>query len=185
MSSREEKSGAEPEGPARGGGTTPRQGPETKWSTRKIFKMQIAIHTLAPGDSRALEDLNKFMRGHRVLTIDKACHAGVWSVCETYVEGAASAAKESRRAPKIDYREVLNDDCFKRFAQLRDLRKKLAEEERLPAYAVFTNEELAEIAKARCAMLADLGKIEGIGPARVEKYGEAVLTHLRDNHETV
>jgi superfamily II DNA helicase RecQ len=55
----------------------------------------------------------------------------------------------------------------------------------MPAYAVFTNEQLAEIAKARCATLADLGKIEGIGPARVEKYGEAVLTNLRENHETV
>jgi superfamily II DNA helicase RecQ len=70
---------------------------------------------------------------------------------------------------------VLDEPTFKIFARLRDLRKKLAEEERLPAYAVFTNEQLAEIAKARCATPAELGKLEGIGPARVEKYGEAVI----------
>ena len=55
--------------------------------------MQIAIHTVAPGDGRALEELNRFLRGHRVLTLDRQCHDGVWSFCITYqppVGGGAS-----------------------------------------------------------------------------------------------
>ena len=41
--------------------------------------MQIAIHTVAPSDSRALDDLNRFLRGHRVLPLDRQCHEGIWS----------------------------------------------------------------------------------------------------------
>lgn len=40
---------------------------------------------------------------------------------------------------------------------------------------MFTNEQLAEVAKARCTTPGDLGKIDGIGPARLEKYGADLL----------
>ena len=45
--------------------------------------------------------------------------------------------------------------------------------------ALFTNEQLADIAKARCRSVTDLGKIDGVGAGRMEKYGAAVLTLLR------
>ncbi len=44
---------------------------------------------------------------------------------------------------------------------------------------MFTNEQLAEVAKARCTTPGDLGKIDGIGPARLEKYGADLLAALR------
>lgn len=43
---------------------------------------------------------------------------------------------------------------------------------------MFTNEQLAEVAKARCTTPGDLGKIDGIGPARLEKYGADLLAAL-------
>ena len=45
----------------------------------------------------------------------------------------------------------------------------------MPVYTVFTNEQLAEIARRGVQSRADLAKIEGIGEARLNKYGEAVL----------
>ena len=47
-------------------------------------------------------------------------------------------------------------------------------------YAVCTNEQLAEMAKARAATLADLKKIDGFGDAKAEKYGEAFLAAIRE-----
>jgi hypothetical protein len=42
--------------------------------------MQVSLFTVAPGDGHALEELNRFLRGHRVLTLDRECHGGVWSL---------------------------------------------------------------------------------------------------------
>jgi hypothetical protein len=43
----------------------------------------------------------------------------------------------------VDYKEVLNEADFAVFSRLRDLRKVIAEKEAVPAYAIFTNEQLA------------------------------------------
>jgi superfamily II DNA helicase RecQ len=81
----------------------------------------------------------------------------------------------------VDYRQVLDASTFALFSRLRDLRKTLAEQENVPPYAVFTNEQLAEIAKRRCDSPAALGKINGIGTARVEKYGAILVATLLEH----
>ncbi len=74
---------------------------------------------------------------------------------------------------------MLSERDFAQFAELRNLRKALAEREGLPAYALFTNEQLAEMVRRRVDSVAAMGKIEGVGPARLEKYGEAFVQALR------
>jgi len=59
------------------------------------------------------------------------------------------------------------------------LRKSLADQEGVPAYAVFTNEQLATMAREGINDLAALGSIKGVGKSRVEKYGHAVLDILK------
>ena len=140
--------------------------------------MQIAIFNATAGDASAMEEMNRFLRGHRVLTVDRQWTGSGWSFCVTYqppAGGAGPGDEGSGRSERVDYKLLLDAATFALFSKLRDVRKTLAEKESLPMYAVFTNEQLAEIAKRRCANAADLGKIEGIGPARVEKYGAAVL----------
>lgn len=140
--------------------------------------MQIALFSTAPGDSPALDDLNRFLRGHRVLTVDRQWTGAAWVFCVTYQPPAGEAARETPAASKIDYKAVLDPETFSLFSKLREVRKALAEKESLPAYAVFTNEQLAEIAKARCATAGALEKIDGVGPARVAKYGAAILAAM-------
>ena len=135
--------------------------------------MQVAIHSVSPGDARALEELNRFLRGHRVLSLDRQFHEGTWSFCVTWLQGPIP--EDNRPVEKVDYKTVLDEKTFTLFSRLRLLRKSLAEKEGLPPYAVFTNEQLASIANARCAQPADLAKIQGVGPSRVDKYGAAVL----------
>lgn len=143
--------------------------------------MQVALHTIAPGDSRALEELNGFLRGHRILTLDREFHAGVWAFCITYQPPAGSRTSES--APKIDYKEILDGKTFALFSKLREVRKVLAEKENLPPYAVFTNEQLAAVARARCTSQAELGKIDGIGSSRIEKFGPPLLVAIREHEK--
>lgn len=143
--------------------------------------MQIALFEISAGDTPGLEELNRFLRGHRVLTVDRAAReTGGWSFCVTYLLGPIGAgAAPGRGTEKIDYKTVLDAPTFALFSKLRELRKTLADREALPAYALFTNEQLADIAKARCRSVTDLGKIDGVGAGRMEKYGAAVLTLLR------
>ncbi len=86
----------------------------------------------------------------------------------------------SGSAPKVDYKEVLSAEDFAVFSKLRDLRKALAEKEAIPAYSIFTNEQLAAMVTGKVESQAALAKIEGIGAARIEKYGAAFLTVLKN-----
>ena len=146
--------------------------------------MQISLHTVSPDDTVALEELNRFLRGHRVLTVDRQWTGAAWTFCVTYQAGPAAGggAVHGKPVEKIDYKAVLDAPTFARFSRLREVRKALAEREALPAYAVFTNEQLAEVARLPAPVaLAALGKIDGIGTARIEKYGAALLTALAEH----
>ena len=93
-----------------------------------------------------VEEMNRFLRSHRVLTVERQMVAegqnSFWTFCVEFLETAGPA--EGRNEGRIDYKEVLSAPEFERFARLRLLRKELAEKEGVPAYAIFTNEQLAQ-----------------------------------------
>ena len=64
------------------------------------------------------------------------------------------------------------------FERLRQLRSELARKEKLPAYCVFPDRTLAELARRRPASESDLLDIPGVGPAKAAKYGRAFLEIL-------
>lgn len=136
----------------------------------------------ASGDAAAEEEMNRFLRGHRVLTTNKEFvadgNASFWCFAVEYLDGAApltssGTGKFSRQ--KRDYREILSEEEFARFRVLRECRKTLAESDAVPAYAVFLDEHLAEISKMPEPTLSNLKKINGVGEKKIEKYGEALL----------
>jgi ATP-dependent DNA helicase RecQ len=65
------------------------------------------------------------------------------------------------------------------FARLRELRAKLAKEERLPAYCVFHDRTLAALARQRPETLDEMAAVPGVGPSKLAKYGAAFLDALR------
>jgi DNA helicase-2/ATP-dependent DNA helicase PcrA len=70
----------------------------------------------------------------------------------------------------------LDDEGRRRFAALRDLRNELRDGK--PAYVVFDNKTLASIARAAPTTLRDLGRIPGVGPVKLERYGDAVIAMM-------
>lgn len=63
--------------------------------------------------------------------------------------------------------------------RLRELRTELASEKGVPAYVVFTNATLEAIAVLQPTSLEQLGEVSGIGPSRIEKYGEAIIEAVK------
>jgi ATP-dependent DNA helicase RecQ len=68
--------------------------------------------------------------------------------------------------------------------RLRALRTSIAREERVPAYVVFPDRTLLEIAVRRPKSPYALGEIRGVGPAKIDKYGERFLALVRTSDET-
>jgi ATP-dependent DNA helicase RecQ len=64
------------------------------------------------------------------------------------------------------------------FDALRAARRKIAAESGVPPYVVFHDSTLREIAAAKPRDLNELAKIQGVGAAKLERYGEAVLAVL-------
>ena len=128
------------------------------------------------GEAQAV--LNAFLRSHRVLQVEKNVFTEGWGFCVEWMEGSSSggANENWRKNPRIDYREVLEPVVFERFAKLRERRKAIAAEEGIPPYMIMTDAQLAELAKREAPQIPDLNKIEGVGDARITKYGERLLT---------
>jgi hypothetical protein len=58
---------------------------------------------------------------------------------------------------------------------LQNWRSEQAREQRVPPYIIFHNKVLEAIASHQPETLAALEAISGVGPAKLEKYGEAVI----------
>jgi ATP-dependent DNA helicase RecQ len=66
------------------------------------------------------------------------------------------------------------------FERLRALRKQLADEAGVPAYIVFNDGTLRAMAEVRPATAEDLLALPGVGPVKLERYGEAFLALCRE-----
>lgn len=141
----------------------------------KIFR--LSAHGLDGGEV----ELNRFLAGGRIASVQKEFVAAgadsYWSFCVETVDGAESAGRKAVAA-KVDYREVLSEADFAVFSSLRVIRKELAEKEAVPAYQIFTNEQLAQMVTMKVRDRAGLEKIAGVGAARLEKYAAPFLEAL-------
>nr|WP_209068073.1 ATP-dependent DNA helicase UvrD2 [Arthrobacter pigmenti] len=68
------------------------------------------------------------------------------------------------------------------FEALRSWRLQAAREADVPAFVVFTDATLVAIAEARPDSLTKLAELAGVGPAKLERYGESVLDVLGDQN---
>jgi len=67
------------------------------------------------------------------------------------------------------------------FQKLRMLRKRLADEQGVPAYIVFSDQVLWDMIEFRPSTLGQLLDVSGIGPAKLERYGDAFLQVLSED----
>ena len=88
------------------------------------------------------------------------------------------AKRVARREGDIECDEIL-------FARLRELRKKLADERGVPAYIVFGDATLREMARSYPTRLSELEGITGVGEKKRAEFGEtftdAIAQFLQNN----
>jgi len=114
--------------------------------------MQVKLFTIPINEIESYnEELNKFLRSHKIIEVDKhLVQNGVsynWCFYISYI-GITQNTKFSTKK-KIDYMQVLDTATFAIFSKLREIRKQIAVKHAVSAYIVFTDAELAEIAKLK------------------------------------
>ena len=84
---------------------------------------------------------------------------------------AASRAKSSRKAEVVE----LSAEAAPLFERLRAWRAASAREQGVPAYVIFHDATLRQIAGMAPTTLAELGTVSGVGENKLAKYGQQIL----------
>jgi ATP-dependent DNA helicase RecQ len=87
----------------------------------------------------------------------------------------SAAAKPSRREKRAAAAAAVGEADGELLAALKDLRTRLAKAQRVPAYVVFSDRTLIELATHRPDSLRAMREIHGVGDAKLERYGSAFL----------
>ena len=141
--------------------------------------MKVKVLTLIPRADTGqfdTEALDAFVAEHDVLSVAEHffVHEGQprWGVLLGYRAAAGPLPRpvEGREDPRT---QLLPEE-LPVFEALRSWRNERAREEGKPAYAIFNNNQLIAIARARPATKSALGAVPGVGEARLEAYGGAI-----------
>lgn len=91
----------------------------------------------------------------------------------------ASVKKKKARKSKIDQlTEPLGSEAESRALILKDWRKSFARERDLPAFMIFSDRTLKDIAQKNPRSLKALEGIYGMGPSKIEMFGSLILKEL-------
>ncbi|WP_405282495.1 ATP-dependent DNA helicase RecQ [Gaopeijia maritima] len=105
---------------------------------------------------------------------DVSCDACTGDTIESRTRGAAPLRRRSSGGSRAVPAEVTpaEEDAFQ---TLRTLRKEIADREGVPAYIVFNDKVLREMVARRPATEHEMLDVPGVGPAKMERYGDAFL----------
>jgi superfamily II DNA helicase RecQ len=121
-------------------------------------KLRFFVVPMLDGEEESRE-LNTFLAMNRVMLVERHFVAdgprSAWAICVSYLDRGARPAREQGQGKRLDYREILSESDFAVYAKLRSLRKSMAEKNGLPAYAFFTNEQLAAMVQQRVTSLIE------------------------------
>lgn len=154
--------------------------------------MRVKLITLAFAPALGTIDdrpLAEFLRDKEVIAVREhffVVHEVPYLAClVTYQDSAARVVEPpSASRAALAAEPELDPTARALYATLREWRNARAKRDGVPAYVLFTNAELARLARERPASLNALGAIEGIGPGKIRRYGTALLDELHGRDET-
>ena len=143
---------------------------EAQW--RSVLRQLIALgHLRAEGDYNTLtltESSREVLRGQVPLLLRVPA-----------APPARGARAKAGRAPKDKALPLpLDAEALRRFDALKAWRAEVAREHNLPAFVVFHDATLAQMAQEAPATLDALASISGVGAKKLQAYGEEILRVL-------
>ena len=135
---------------------------------RGVFRQLVAtglleVDTEAFGGLRLTDSSRAVLTGKQIVVLRK--------------ELPGKKVRERDRGPRTGVSVQPQDLSL--FGALRDLRALLAREQNVPAYVIFHDSTLRNIAEQRPDSLDELARVGGIGGTKLERYGSQVLETIR------
>ena len=143
---------------------------EAQW--RAVLRQLIALgHVRTEGEYNTLEltpSAREVLRGEVTLLLRQP------SDLPKRGRGAKTTRGSKEKAPPVP----LDAPGTERYAALKAWRAEVAKEHGLPAYVIFHDATLAEMARTQPSSLDDLSQISGVGEKKLEAYGREILRVL-------
>lgn len=135
--------------------------------------MQIKTFTINRASAEHSElEINLFLRSHRILRVEHHFienDGGTWAVLIEYQDEQPDAVSPvAKRRNRKDVTEGMSEELRLRYENLRHIRSELATQRSVPAYVIFTNEELALLACEPVLNEETVKHIKGIAPSRIK-----------------
>jgi len=150
---------------------------EAQWRT--VFRQLVALgHLASEGEYGTLQltaSSREVLRGEVTLRLREASEPTP-RVRGSRKRGADAGGGSAGKAPP----RPLDAAGLERFAALKAWRAGVAKAHNLPAYVVFHDATLAEMAEARPGSLDELAAIGGVGAKKLDAYGEDILRVLAE-----
>ena len=150
---------------------------EAQWRT--VFRQLVALgHLASEGEYGTLQltaSSREVLRGEVTLRLREASEPTP-RVRGSRKRAADAGGASTGKAPP----RPLDAAGLERFAALKAWRAGVAKAHNLPAYVVFHDAALAEMAEARPGSLDELAAIGGVGAKKLDAYGEEILRVLAE-----
>jgi len=142
-------------------------------------------------DKRGWQGVFRQMMGHDLIRPDPERHGGLrmTDAALPILRGEANITLRrdtlvtKTRRPAV--KALVSDEDAPLLSALKARRRALAEAAKVPAYIVFNDRTLIEMAEQRPASLDDMAGITGVGAKKLERYGDAFLTVINGAAEAV
>ncbi len=120
--------------------------------------------------------------GHGSLRLGAAAGTGAARRAGSSPARGAGTQARSRRRGERRSESTLHVDAGDRplFDALRAWRGQIAREQNVPAYVIFHDRTLRDIAQQRPASISELARVGGVGGSKLGRYGEGVLETIRE-----
>ena len=145
---------------------------ENQW--RAVLRQLVAMgHVVAEGEFNTLvlaDSARAVLKGEVQLILREAADAPKRAKT---TRTSSSSGKAAAGAPKD-----LVGEALIRFQSLKAWRSEVAREHNLPAYIVFNDATLAEMARIAPQTLGELSGISGVGAKKLQAYGAEILAVL-------
>ena len=82
---------------------------------------------------------------------------------------------DEEAAARTQKREIVKDELFE---LLRTLRRQLADSEGVPAYIVFSDATIADMAQKKPISQAEMLNVTGVGQTKFDRYGQAFISAI-------
>ncbi|MEM9549749.1 MAG: DNA helicase RecQ [Pseudomonadota bacterium] len=133
-------------------------------------------------DKRGWQAVFRQMMGHDLVRPDPDRHGALrmTDAARPILRGEASinlrrdTIRAASQRPAV--RALVSDEDAPLLSALKAKRRALAEAARVPAYVIFNDKSLIEMAERRPATLDDMARISGVGAKKLERYGKAFLS---------